>query len=329
MTLFRRCLVTALLACLEASPAAANDSYAVLGAGGLELRQTAAIAMESEDLYVSRDEIRVSYVFRNLTQADIVADVAFPFPEVNTAEAAEIPHQPPVEGEDYLGFRIWIDGKPITPALEVKASTLEPPNRDLTEILRQHGAPLIPFEHAFYDRLQALAPADRKALVEAKAIELSDGGNQIFVEPRWKLRSAYHWTMRFPAGRTVSVEHRYKPFIGYFWLSAKPLPEVTALYCIDSSTAAGLARRIAAAAPREMPGYARASELAYILTTANNWSGPIRHFRLTLDKGDPNIIISLCAQGLRKVTPTRFELEATDYVPKTDLKVLFAPVSLP
>ena len=100
MTLFRRCLVTALLACLEASPAAANDSYAVLGAGGLELRQTAAIAMESEDLYVSRDEIRVSYVFRNLTQADIVADVAFPFPEVNTAVAAEIPHQPPVEGED-------------------------------------------------------------------------------------------------------------------------------------------------------------------------------------------------------------------------------------
>lgn len=325
----RRCLA-ALLACLAAAPAAANDSYAVLGAGGLELRQTSAIAMESEDLYVSRSEVRVSYVFRNLTSADITAEVAFPFPELNALEVTNRPFHAPVEADNFLDFRVWIDGKPLTPALEMKAFALEPPERDLTSLLRQHGAPVQPLQAGFYQKLQAMPPAAKQALAKAKAIDLIEDGNGGFdVMPLWGLRSAYHWTMRFPAGGTVAVEHRYKPFLGYFWYSAKPDPEVAATYCIDASTTAGLAKRIAVAASKDMPGYVTAAELSYVLQTARNWSGPIRRFRLTLDKGQTDVILSLCAQGLRKVAPTQFVMEATDYVPKSDLKVLFAPVSLP
>lgn len=323
-------LAAVLLACLAAAPAAANDSYAVLGAGGLELRQTSAIAMESEDLYLSRDEVRVSYVFRNLTGADITAEVAFPFPELNALEVINRPFHAPVEADNFLDFRVSIDGKPLAPALETKAFSLEPPERDLTGLLRQHGVPLQPLQADFYEMLQALAPGARQALAKAKAVDLiEDGKGGYDVMPLWGVRSAYHWTMRFPANGTVAVEHRYKPFLGYFWHSAKADPEVAATYCIDATTAAGLAKRIASTASKDMPGYVTAAELSYVLQTARNWSGPIRRFRLTLDKGQPEVILSLCAQGLRKVSPTRFVLEATDYVPKSDIKVLFAPVSLP
>ena len=43
----------------------ANDSTASLDAGGLKLTFNPDIGMESEDLYLSRDEVRVVYRFRN------------------------------------------------------------------------------------------------------------------------------------------------------------------------------------------------------------------------------------------------------------------------
>src|SRR5206468_586837 len=61
-----------------ATAALANDSTATTGAGGLVLRQTADIDMVSEDLYVSVEQIRVHYVFRNRTPRDVSVTIAFP-----------------------------------------------------------------------------------------------------------------------------------------------------------------------------------------------------------------------------------------------------------
>src|SRR5262245_8833751 len=49
----------------------ANDTMATVGAGGLQFEQTDKIRMEREDLYLSPREVRVSYVFRNLTNQDV------------------------------------------------------------------------------------------------------------------------------------------------------------------------------------------------------------------------------------------------------------------
>ena len=45
-------------------------------------------------------------------------------------------------------------------------------------------------------------------------------------------------------------------------------------------------------------------------------------FSLTLDKGDPKNVISLCADGVKKTGPTTFVVEKTDYSPDRDLEVL-------
>ncbi|MGE8103017.1 DUF4424 family protein [Allorhizobium sp. NPDC080224] len=59
-----------------------------------------------------------------------------------------------------------------------------------------------------------------------------------------------------------------------------------------------------------------------ILTTGNNWYGPIGDFRLTVDKLNPESIVSFCGQGVKKTGPTTFEMRAKDFYPERDLNIL-------
>ena len=71
------CIAALLAASMLVAPAAANDSVASMGAGGLVFQRTDGIEMRSEDLYVSAREIRVRYHFFNRTDRDIGTLVAF------------------------------------------------------------------------------------------------------------------------------------------------------------------------------------------------------------------------------------------------------------
>jgi hypothetical protein len=62
--------------------------------------------------------------------------------------------------------------------------------------------------------------------------------------------------------------------------------------------------------------------LEYILTTGANWSGPIKNFRLVVDKGAPENLVSFCGQSVRKISPTQFELRASNFVPSSNVSVL-------
>ena len=62
--------------------------------------------------------------------------------------------------------------------------------------------------------------------------------------------------------------------------------------------------------------------LNYVLTTANTWNGPIGTFHLTIDKGAPRNVLSLCMDGSRKTGPTTFEVEKKNFSPAQDLCLL-------
>jgi len=64
--------------------------------------------------------------------------------------------------------------------------------------------------------------------------------------------------------------------------------------------------------------------LSYVLTTGGNWAGSIGHFRLIIDKGSTDNLVSFCGDGVKKTGPTRFEMEKTDFWPARDLDILFA-----
>ncbi|MFZ1469716.1 MAG: DUF4424 family protein [Paracoccaceae bacterium] len=60
----------------------------------------------------------------------------------------------------------------------------------------------------------------------------------------------------------------------------------------------------------------------YVLRTANSWSGPIGTFRLTLDKGQPDNVISLSIDGIRKTGATTFTVEKANFIPDRDLRIV-------
>lgn len=326
-----RAVVLSLLTLLGGGPALANDSTGFLGTGGIELTRTDAIEMRSEDLRIGLDEIRVSYVFRNVTDQPVDTLVVFPLPDIDLSRGlTEAAWGFPQQADDFLDFRLWIDDQPVRPALERRAVFK---GRDVTDRVTAAGAmALVPWAPGAYDGIaRTLDPA---ALARLRADGLIQAGEDDNT-PQWLLRARYHWRQTFPPGRDVRVRHVYRPFVGTAligrvasidgrkavgrYLGDRPDPTGDR-YCLDAAIRRTLAAAQAKHPPPAMP-YG-AAEIEYIVTTARNWRGPIGRFHLTIDKGAPDNLVSLCWNGLTKTGPTTFESTITDFVPDRDIRLL-------
>jgi hypothetical protein len=69
--------------------------------------------------------------------------------------------------------------------------------------------------------------------------------------------------------------------------------------------------------------------LEYVLETGANWSGPIKNFRLVIDKGSSDNLVSFCAQDIHKISATQFEVRASNFTPTSNLSVLILTRALP
>jgi hypothetical protein len=94
----------------------ANDSEALLAGGEITFKKSEGITMETEDLSIKPDDVRVAYKFRNTTPADITTLVAFPLapyevPAEDDAEnEAELRAEP--RWRDLGHFTLRVDGRP-------------------------------------------------------------------------------------------------------------------------------------------------------------------------------------------------------------------------
>ncbi|MET1110288.1 MAG: DUF4424 domain-containing protein [Allosphingosinicella sp.] len=291
-----------------ATPAAANDSTAEHAAGGLVLTRSADIDMVSEDLFVSAGEIRVRYVFRNRSPRDIRTVVAFPMPDRNLAEERDSDVAYP------SAFETRVDGRRATMEVERRAVHK---GVDHSHLLASIG--LVPTSDG--EALKQLTEGERARLVRLGLAEAEDGG----LTPAWTVTESWYWQQVFPAGRDLVVEHRYAPGAGGSVDAALGFPEFRASpegkamirdYCVDAAFLAGLdrLRRRSPATPEQTIGY--------ILTTGGHWRSPIGDFRLVIDKGAPSNLVSFCGEGVRKISPTRFEMRRKNWRPDRDLKVL-------
>ncbi|TIO09251.1 DUF4424 domain-containing protein [Mesorhizobium sp.] len=322
-----RYVLTAALALL-ATPVFANDSIAELGTGGLILSRSDAVAMESEDLTISPEKVTVDYVFRNNTDKDVDAIVAFPMPDIE-GDPYEMPAIPD-EDDNFLGFEVTIDGVAAKPQLEQKAFAL---GIEISADLKAQNVPFYPFGDAAKAALAKLPQAvaddwvDRGLIIEDTADDGS-GMKTVYV-PFWQLRSTYWWRSTFPANKAVHVAHRYKPSVGgtssvSFFYDGQFQGQYAAYktrYCMDQ-TFENAIRKAAKGNPDGTPRYFE-SRIAYILTTGGNWAtGAIGKFKLTVDKGDPKNLVSFCGENVRKVGPTRFEMTAENFYPEHDIDIL-------
>ena len=63
--------------------------------------------------------------------------------------------------------------------------------------------------------------------------------------------------------------------------------------------------------------------LSYVLSSGANWAGPISTFKLIVDKGSTDNLVSFCGQGVKKTGPTTFEMDLDGFLPEKDLDFLF------
>lgn len=96
----------------------ANDSTAVLGAGGLVFTQSPNIMMENEDLFISQDKIKVAYKFRNTSNKSITTRVAFPLPPLPVNTDMDMSIDP--SNANPMNFSVIVDGKKVKFATERK-----------------------------------------------------------------------------------------------------------------------------------------------------------------------------------------------------------------
>jgi uncharacterized protein DUF4424 len=104
----------------------ANDSSALLEAGGIVLTTSSDVTMESEDLTIGRTRVRVSYVFRNTGTKEVRTRVAFPVPPIPVCaeeDMGECDGDIQIsKGPNPMGFKLWVDGKASPFETEEKTS---------------------------------------------------------------------------------------------------------------------------------------------------------------------------------------------------------------
>jgi len=340
----RPTLIAAL--CLIPLTAHANDGWGGVAATGLTFGQTDAVAMQEEDLFISRDKIRVDYLFKNLTDQDVTGEVIFPMPPINLTYFAQsdwnLPEDP--SAADLAGFTATVNGadQPITidriaviePPYDENAplsQQYDTPGRDVTAEITALGLPLTLDYDAITQALLAMTPAQRAGAKAAGLADFFEAGTGYPEEavPMWSLILRYHWAQTFPAGEEMRISHAYDNHApGGIFAWEHPAPDYHQYevdrYCIDDGTSKALFDRLQN--PELEPGTAMgiAYNIDYVLRTANSWAGPIGKFELTIDKGEPENVISLCADGVKKTGPTTFVVEKTNYTPDRDLQILLA-----
>jgi len=326
----KRIILTAATAFALAAPALANDSSAELKQGGLVLVHNPGVEMRSEDLFISQTAVKVRYRFLNTTGRDQAVTVAFPMPNI-TVEGPDdnisIPTQDP---ENFLGFSTRVDGKPVAARIEQRVFSK---GVDQTAYLRSLGVPLAPQIEATGKALDRQPKAVQERLLKI-GLAIPDDfdagkGWERHLQPTWTLRTAYYWDQVFPAGRELSVEHDYTPSVGETsgtaieadWFRTSPdYKRVKDRYCIDDAFLAAVAKAKRAVGPDRQAFFEK--RIDYVLSSGGNWKSPIGDFRLVVDKGRPDALVSFCMDGATRLDATRFEVRKTAFRPSQDLSIL-------
>ena len=316
------------LAC--AGRALANDSSAELRQGGLMLVHNPGVEMRSEDLYISPTAVKVRYRFRNTTGRDQRVLVAFPMPDITIEGPDDLVSIPRQDPQNFLGFSTTVDGRPVAARIEQKVLSR---GIDRTAYLKSLGVPLAPQLDVTRKALDRLPkPVGRHLVAIGLAIpDDYDAGKgwEHHLQPTWTLKTTYYWDQVFPAGRELAVEHDYAPSVGGTsgteveadgFRTSPDYRRMTRKYCLDESFLTAVAKAKRAVGPDHQAFFEKRIE--YVLSSGANWKAPIGDFRLVVDKGRPESLVSFCMDGVRRASPTQFEVRKADFRPARDLSIL-------
>jgi hypothetical protein len=279
--------------------------------------------MESENLHITLHRITVDYVFRNTSNQDVDAVVAFPLPELDGAAIEVSPIElPSKDPTNFLSFKLTVDGKPVPTKVEIRAFKKD---QEITDKLKALGLPASVLDPRMKTAIARIPRPQRSELEQDHWIvdEEPDAAGKTTegMWPWWQSRIQFYWTQHFPANRTVRVSHTYLPVVGGSYIDDDG-SHIAQGYCgvNDLRQIKELKSKVAS---QQEPGLSLWwRSLQYILTTANNWSGPIKHFHLEIDSDAPDNILLTCMPSIKQTSPTRYEFDAEDFRPDRNLDLV-------
>lgn len=322
-------LGAALLACSAMSAPALADSATELAVGGLVFTRSAEISLETAELTITPERVSVRYVFVNQAQTPATVTMAFPMPDIDLSEADNyaIPTDDPV---NLVAFQTKVDGKAVTFTINQRAFLGD---KDISASIKRASLPLLPIGSQS-NRIAQLPKEARDRLInEGLLIPAgTDAKGQQLHAGSWTVKTSVVRQQTFPAGKPVVVEHQYRTSMGVSFdtILRKGLRDNAAMeqevkryrtgYCVPDDLLRGI-DRIAGDA-EENTAQLRERRISYVLKTGANWLGPIKDFKIVIDKGKPDRLVSFCLDNVKKISPTAFEVRMKDFTPDRDLKIL-------
>jgi uncharacterized protein DUF4424 len=307
----------------------ANDSAAELSIGGLQFVQNRAIVMESEDLRIALDRIDVRYQFANTSGKPVTLTVAFPLPDIDLSEGENIA-LPSTDPVNFVDFETKIDGSPATFQFDQRAMV---GGKDVSALLHQLKLPLLPIGKSEI-HIADLPDATRVKLANQGLLMpagTNDKGRQQYTAG-WVAKTSAVRQQTFPSDRKVVVEHQYRPSVGTSpdtilrgaLRNNKSLSQEVERYrkeyCITDTFLADLDKRTGSG--QHNTSMIQERRISYVLKTGANWAGPIRAFKLTIDPGADDRLVSFCAGRLKPISPNAMKFTAENFKPDQDLKIL-------
>jgi hypothetical protein len=319
---------------LASTAASANDSIRELGTGGLIVSRSDALRLQSERLMISPDRVTGDYLFRNDTDEDIEATVAFPMPDID-GMVYDPPQIPDNGSDNFLDFEVKVDGRAVKPQLEQRAFAV---GIDVTDLLMREHVPVNPFAPRVSAALQALPVATAtdwisRGLIFMDSRNDGSGWNDVRT-PRWSLKSTYWWRSSFPAHKEVKIWHRYKPSVGetvgvsFYSAFHKRFNDDSGTYsaykkryCMDEHFEQAILK--AAKESEDVGPMLSEQHIEYVQPTSRDWApSTIEDFTLIIDKGYSNNLVSFCGENVRRTGPTTFEMTAQQYYPEENISIL-------
>jgi len=329
-----RYLAIALFAAVTSVPAlAANESALELSTGGLVFVRNENLEILWEDLAISPSEISISYRIFNKSENEVPVLIVFPMPDIHIEtpdDSFAVPTNDPV---NLLAFSVSVNGEPVSPAVEQRVIAA---GLDRTELLRNLNIPLAPHLASTNQALDRLPPDKRDDLrrIGLAEIEEDDSGAGMInhLAARWTLQTTFLWQQSFAPRAETLIEHRYKASLGTSPQTQLGSPneakeswydDYKERYCFNYEFLAALERARKATESKFGAPYAEQRiEFAH-KTWVNGLGTPVKEFRLTVDKGSPDNLVSFCGEEATKISETKSQMFKSDYRPDGIFGVLF------
>lgn len=280
-----------------------------LPAGGLVLVANGHIVPEQQDVFISPERIRLVYAFKNSGETDASMLVTFALPELDMTWIWEQPPALPRTGDpNFVDAVTTADGLNVTYRMDQRAYSL---GLDVTDALKAQAIPLYPYDSGIHERIRRLSATTKEDFL-GRGILRAAADDKLL--PAWLLRTTLYWRQPFPAGRSVTLVHSYRPVVG------RPSGSLAALgrsACLEADDVRKLEKAARGAdAPRLMV-------VGYQTTAGSSWSDSIGRFRLIIEKPSATAQIATCKGALQTVSPTQLEWQHRDYAIDDDVTVLF------